>query len=168
MNIIVAVYSDWGIGCNGRQPIVIPEDRRFFKDMTSGGVVIAGRRTFEAFAGPLPNRINIILTGNKEFKAEGIVAVRSVTEALAVTSGYNDDMIFIAGGGYIFKLFLPLCVYAYVTKIKASPTSDTFFPDLDALPGWYIEKEGGVNESGGIQYSFNIYRNKATEMNLYV
>ena len=159
MNIIVAVYGDWGIGCNGRQPVVIPEDRRYFRKMTSGGIVIAGRKTFEVFTGPLPNRKNIVLTRNREFKAEGIIAVNSVDEAISEVSGVDSDKIFIAGGGYIFRLFLPLCVYAYVTKIEATPVSDTFFPDLDACPEWSLEQRGATNESGGVRYSFNTYKN---------
>lgn len=163
MNIIAAVYSDWGIGSKGRQPVVIPEDRRFFKEMTTGGVIIAGRITFEAFSGPLPNRKNIVLTRNEVYKAEGAVVAHSESEVLDNISGYKNDKIFVAGGGDIFRLFLPLCAYAYVTKIEASPLSDTFFPDLDALTGWSLKQRGTSNVSRGLRYSFDLYKNHAIE-----
>ena len=159
MNAIVAVYSDWGIGYNCRQTTVIPEDREFFKDMTSGGVIIAGRKTFEGFAGPLLNRKNIVLTHNRSYISDGAVTANTVEDVLAEITGVSADMVFVVGGGEVFRLFLPRCTFAYVTKIEASPTSDTFFPDLDALPGWQIDKQAGANEYRGILYSFCIYRN---------
>ena len=159
MIAIVAVYSDWGIGRDGRQPIVIPEDRRYFKEMTDGGVVIVGRKTFEEFPGPLSNRKTIVLSQDIGFKTGGVILARSVDEVLAELSGDDSDRVFVAGGGDIYQLLLPLCVYTYVTKIGASPLSDSFFPDLDALSGWSLESESGImNSVTGFNYSFCKYR----------
>ena len=159
MNVIVAVCGDWGIGYKGKQPIVISEDRRFFKEMTGGGVVIAGRKTFEEFPGPLSNRKNIILTQEKDLTAEGIVVAHSVDEVLKEIADESPDRVFVVGGGDTFRLFLPMCAKAYVTRIEAAPPSDTFFPDLDQLPEWTLELRGTVRESEGVRFSYNIYRN---------
>ena len=162
MNIIVAVYSDWGIGYNGSQPVVIPEDRRYFREITDGGVVIAGRRTFEDFPGALPNRKNIVLTKDSSYAADGAIVVHSVKEALEETAGVDPDKVFVIGGGEIYRLFLPMCNTAYVTKIEASPESDTFFPNLDALPDWELARSSETLESNGIEYTFCIYLRKSS------
>jgi len=161
MNIIVAVNSDWGIGFGGAQQIVIPEDRRRFRELTSGGAIITGKRTFDDFRKPLPDRMNIILTRDMAFSAEGIIAAHSVEEAILHVSGYDTERVFIVGGGCVYKLFLPLCAYAYVTKIEAAPLSDTFFPNLDEMPEWMCisRKYGMRNTESDIGYSFDIYKN---------
>ena len=162
MNIIVAVNSDWGIGYNNTQSIVIPEDRKNFTRITNSGTVIAGRKTFEDFGVPLPNRKNIILTHDRNFKVRGIIAAHSVDEVLAMVSDDEADKVFVIGGGSVYSQFLPLCSCAFITKIEASPPSDTYFPNLDKMPGWFQESHGETRVSLGIHYSFDFYRNNAT------
>ena len=161
MKIIVAVNSDLGIGYNNTQSIVIPEDRRNFHALTKGGIVVAGRKTFEDFGRPLTNRKNIILTHDRKFKAGGVIAAHSVDEVLAIIAEYDSNNVFIIGGGSVYIQFLPMCTLAYVTKIDAAPPSDTYFPSLDELPGWSLETQGETLESKGLRYSFNLYRNNA-------
>ena len=177
MNAIVAVNSDWGIGLDGSQVVVIPEDRRRFRRLTDGGVVIVGRKTFEHLPGPLPNRKSIVLTQDSTFKAKGVVIVHSVDEVLEEVADEDPEKVFVIGGGEIFELLLPLCAYAYVTKIDINLPSDTFFPDLDILPGWsFVRREFGTylkadvelqtnysygnadDESDVIRYSFDLYK----------
>jgi len=175
MNIIVAVNSDWGIGFKGTQAIVIPGDRRRFKQLTENGVVITGRKTYEDFRKPLPNRKNIILTHDGSFKAEGAVVRHSVSDVLTEIADEDTDKVFVIGGGSIYEAFLPYCSAAYVTRIEAAPPSDTFFPNLDEMPDWFLETvdggfdytmhgdEGAIScgEDGAVvRYSFNKYRRK--------
>jgi len=161
MNVIVAVNSDWGIGLEGRQVVVLPEDRKFFKEMTTGGVIIAGRKTFEDFPnGALPNRKNIILTRDKSFSAKGVTVLHSVEEVLAEVAKEDSDKVFVAGGGAIYEQFLPYCSTAYITKLEANPKSDTYFPNLDELENWSQEREMGSGESNGVKYSVYIYKNR--------
>ena len=170
MNIIVAVNSDWGIGYNGAQSIIIPEDRRHFMKTTVGGVVIAGRKTFEDVGKPLPNRKNIILTRDISLTVDGAVVVHSASGALEKIAGSPTGKVFIIGGESIYKLFLPMCDLAYITKIEASPPSDTFFPNLDKLPEWKEIVKGRPmehiitenNQPKTINYSFTIYKNTKT------
>ena len=163
MNAIVAVNSDWGIGYGDTQSIVLPEDRVFFREKTSGGTVIVGRTTFEDFGKPLPDRKNIVLTRDSNFKASGILIANSVDEVLALVADEDASRVFVIGGGSIYNMLLPLCSWAYVTKIEAAPLSNVFFPNLDELPGWVLEVKGETLESNGIRYSFNRYLNNALD-----
>jgi len=135
--------------------------------------VIVGRKTFEGFRGSLPLRKNIVLTRNMSFAADGAVVKHSIGEALTEIADTGHDKVFVIGGEEIYLHFLPFCSYAYVTKIEASPESDTFFPDLDAAPGWVLERESGIRKKHpaasrhlyidgnepGIRFSYCLYRN---------
>ena len=165
MNAIVAVNSDWGIGCRGTQTIVIPDDRRRFMKLTSGGTVITGRRTFEDIGALLPKRKNIILTGNREYTADGAVIRHSVNGVLDEIAGEPPERVFVIGGESIYRQFLPMCEKAYVTKIKAAPPSDTFFPNLDELPEWELLEQSPVREEPeNLRYSFTLYKNSAISL----
>ena len=161
MNVIVAVNSDWGIGYNSTQSIVIPEDRKNFSNITKNGTVIAGRKTFEDFGIPLPKRKNIVLTHNMKYDVKGIIAAHSVDEVLSIIEGDDTDKVFVIGGGSVYSQFLHMCSYAYITKIDATPPSDTYFPNLDTAPGWSPESIGETRVSLGIRFSFDLYRNYA-------
>ena len=169
MNIIVAVNNDWGIGFKGTQQIVIPEDRRHFAEITRGGIVIAGRKTFNDCGGPLPGRKNILLTHDKDFICEGFVVVNSLEQTLDALADEDRTGAFVIGGGEIYMLFLPICEYAYVTKINISPISDTFFPNLDEMSCWSLERITGTGEhyietnerENSINYTFSVYKNNA-------
>ena len=160
MNAVAAVNSDWGIGYNNTQSIVIPEDRRHFSELTKGGVVIAGRKTFEDIGRPLPNRKNIIMTRDKRFMADGIFVARSLDEVLSMISGEDTNSVYVIGGGIVYRLFLPMCAFAHITKIEAAPASDTFFHNLDESPDWSVVNQGDLCESNGMHYSFAIYENE--------
>ena len=163
MNVIAAVNIDWGIGFEGAQSIVIPEDRRHFRELTVGGVIIAGRKTFEDLGKPLPNRKNIILTRDRSFLVDGAVTAHSVDEVLAEIADDDPGKVFVIGGGEVYRLLLHRCTVAYITRIEAAPQSDTFFPNLDAAHGWHLEHRGEANESNGVKYSFCLYRNQTPD-----
>ena len=163
LNAIVAVNADWGIGLCGKQTVVIPEDRRYFKKLTDGCAVIVGRKTFESLGSLLLNRSCIILTHDTSYKTGYAVVVHTLAEVLAVAQGYDAEKVFVIGGENVYRQLLPFCVFAYVTKINVRPLSDAFFPNLDSLPGWEPLCVGGINESGGLWFSFNIYRNNSAE-----
>lgn len=166
MNLIVAVNSDWGIGNNGTQSVIIPEDRKRFREMTDGATVIVGHRTLLDFPGgkPLAGRNNIVMSRNKDLKIDGATVVSSPEEVLGAVEGLDPGKVFVIGGGHIFKLFLPYCTYAYVTKIKAAPPSDVFFPNLDVLENWTLEDAGEWNSYNGVEYAFQRYRNKSPQV----
>jgi dihydrofolate reductase len=163
MNLVVAVDEYWGIGKDGTQTVVIPEDRKRFRELTDGGTVIVGHRTLHDFPGgkPLPGRNNIVMSRNRGLKIEGAAVVSSTEELSAAINGLDPDKVFVIGGAHIFRLLLPYCRYAYVTKLIAAPPSDAFFPNLDEDENWVAEDTGQWTRFNGIAYAFWKYRNTA-------
>ena len=159
MELIVAVYDDWGIGKDGTQPVALSADRKFFRETTKGASVIVGRKTLSDFPGgkPLPGRVNIVIT-RKQDTIDGVVVCHSPDEAAEFAAGQNRS--FVIGGGSIYKQMLPYCDTAYVTKVHACPESDTFFADLDADPAWKMEKVLQSGEENGVAYEMCLYKRK--------
>lgn len=159
MNLIVAVYEDWGIGKDGTQPIALSADRKFFRETTKGAMVIVGRKTLADFPGgqPLPKRVNVVLTRG-ELKQEGVVVCHSTGEAVELAR--NAEKAFVIGGGTVYREMLPFCDTAYITKVHAMPESDTYFPDLDQDPDWALEEILQSGEENGISYEMCRYVRK--------
>lgn len=165
MNIIVAVDENWGIGKNNALLDYIPEDLKYFKEKTTGKVVIMGRKTFESFPKkePLPNRLNIILTRDTDFSIEGAVVCSSIKEALAYLknqSEYLTEDIFFIGGESIYKQAIDYCDTLYITKIHKKYDADRFFPEITENAGWEkISSENHISKME-IPFSFEIYKRK--------
>ena len=159
MELIVAVYDDWGIGKDGTQPVALSADRKFFRETTRGAMVIVGRRTIEDFPGqkPLPGRVNVALTRNKA-EIPGFTVCHSPAEATELAK--TADRAMVIGGGSVYKQMLPLCDTAYVTKVHCTPESDTYFPNLDADPAWELEKILLSGEEDGVAYDMCLYKRK--------
>ena len=159
MELIVAVYDDWGIGRDGTQPIALSADRKFFRETTRGCMVIAGRRTIADFPGqkPLPGRVNVALTrGTQEIP--GFTVCHSPEEAVELAKTAGRAMVI--GGGSIYKQMLPFCDTAYITKVHANPGSDTFFPNLDEDENWYPAQTLQSGEENGIAYEMLLYKKR--------
>ncbi len=159
MELIVAVYDDWGIGRDGTQPVALSADRKFFREMTRGCMVIAGRRTVADFPGgkPLPNRVNIVLTrGNPDLP--GFTICHSPEEALELAKTANRAMVI--GGGSVYRQMLPYCDKAIITKVHTTLDCDTFFPNLDEDPAWEISEKLQQGEENGIPYEMLVYTRK--------
>lgn len=161
MNLVVAVDKNWGIGYKGTQTVVVPEDRVHFREITTGGTVIVGRRTLADFPGgkPLKNRTNIVMTRNRDFSVPGAETASSLEELFSMTEGVDPGKLFVIGGDSVYKLLLPYCTYAYVTKIYAEPEADRFIENLDESPDWEIVESSPVKEYDGVSYAFITYRN---------
>lgn len=159
MNLIVAVYDDWGIGRDGTQPIALRTDRKFFRETTRGAMVIVGRRTIDDFPGkkPLPGRVNVALT-RSDLDIPGFAVCHSPEEAAEFAKTAERAMVI--GGGSIYRQMLPFCDQAYVTKVHVIPESDTFFPNLDVNPDWKLAEilQSGVED--GIAYEMCLYVRK--------
>lgn len=159
MELIVAVYSDWGIGCCGTQPIALSADRKFFRETTRGAMVIAGRRTIEDFPGkkPLPGRINVALTRSGA-EIPGFTTCASAEEAMELAKTAERAMVI--GGGSIYRQMLPYCDTAYITKVSITPESDTYFPNLDEDTEWYLAETLQSGEENGIAYEMLLYKRR--------
>ena len=159
MELIVAVYEDWGIGKDGTQPVALSADRKFFRETTRGAMVIVGRRTIEDFPGqkPLPGRVNVALTrSGAEIPGFTVVGSPEAAAELAKT----EDRAMVIGGGSIYKQMLPMCDTAYVTKVYCKPESDTFFPNLDADHDWELKEIVQSGEENGIRYEMCLYKRR--------
>ena len=133
MNLIVAADANWGIGKENKLLVSIPADMKFFRTTTTGKVVVMGRKTLESFPGglPLKNRVNIVITRDKNYKAKDAVIVHSIEEALEEVKKYQSEDVYVIGGDSIYRQMLPYCDKAHVTKIDFAYEADTFFPNLD-------------------------------------
>ena len=111
MNMIVCADSRWGIGKKGELLVRIPADQRMFREHTVGNVVLGGRKTMEGLPGkmPLNGRVNIVLTSKKGYTFGDAVIVHSMEEALLELKKYEEDRIYIIGGGKVYQEFLPYC-----------------------------------------------------------
>ena len=156
MELIVAVYDDWGIGAHGTQPIALSADRKFFREMTRGAMVIVGRRTIADFPGqkPLPGRVNVALTRSSA-EIPGFTVCDSPEDAAQLAK--SADRAMVIGGGSIYRQMLPYCHTAYVTKVHCQPESDTFFPDLDDDPDWKLTQVLQSGEEDGIAFEMCLY-----------
>ena len=162
MNAIVAVDANWAIGCQGDLLFSLPTDMRRFRTLTMGGTVILGRKTLDSFPGgkPLPKRRNIVITRNPDLTVEGAEIASGPEEALALAQG--DENIWVIGGGSVYTALLSRCVRVYLTKVdQAAEYADTFFPNLDKLPNWKVEKRAEPVEENGLTYRFIDYVNTA-------
>lgn len=161
MNLIVAVDKNWAIGHNGNLLVSIPEDMKLFRSETTGKVVVMGRKTLESFPGgnPLKNRVNIVITGNKDYEKDGVVLCHSVQEALEIIKQYDSEDVYVIGGETIYRQMLPYCRVAHVTKIAYEYEADTYFPNLDENPDWSITDSSDEHTYFDLEYYFIKYEN---------
>lgn len=134
LSLIVAMDENNVIGCNNKMPWNIPEDLSLFKKITTNSIVIMGRKTFESIGKPLPNRINFVLSRDKNFFHKDIKIFNcpnnALETALSLKSSYNKE-IFIIGGKTIYEYFLPFINELHLSFIKGKYFGDTFFPPLN-------------------------------------
>jgi dihydrofolate reductase len=162
MKLIVNADKNWGIGKGNELLVHIPSDMKFFRETTTGHVVVMGRKTLESFPNkmPLPKRTNIVLTKNKDYNAHGAIVVGSKEELLAELAEYDSDEIYIIGGESIYNMMLPYCDTAYVTKLDYAYDADTFFPNLDQMEDWEIVEESEEQTFFDIEFTFRTYKRK--------
>ncbi len=130
----------------------LPDDFKRFKQLTTGHHIIMGRKTFETFPKPLPNRIHVVITRNKNYKKEGALVVHNLEEALKIAK--DDLQPFIIGGGEIYKMGLPVADKIELTRVHGSFTdADTFFPEFSA-DKWKLTSELEHQKDERHKYSF--------------
>lgn len=158
MNLIVAVDKNWAIGQDNKLLVSIPADMKFFRETTKGNIVVMGRKTLESFpqGHPLQNRVNIVISRNKDYKVKGAVVVHSIEEAIEEAKKYEGD-VYVIGGESIYRAMLPYCQTALVTKIDHAYTADTYFPNLDEDPEWELTGETEEQTYFDLEYVFRRY-----------
>ncbi len=159
VSIIAAIGRNRELGKGNDLIWHFRDDMKFFKETTTGSTVIMGRKTFESLPKALPNRRNIVISRNRDFRAEGAEVVGSVEEALRAA---ENDEIFIIGGGHIYAEFLPLADKLYLTEIDAvCDDAEVYFPKFSKR--LYSRKKLTDFNCDGIHFSHVLYTKKESK-----
>ncbi|MFZ9297746.1 MAG: dihydrofolate reductase [Hylemonella sp.] len=156
LNLIFAQAANGVIGKDGTMPWHLPEDLAHFKRLTQGWPVIMGRKTWDSLPPrfrPLPGRVNVVVTRQPDWQAEGAIAVHSLSAALASCAGHAQA--WVIGGAQIYAQALPMADTVEITEIEASFDGDTFAPALG--PQWQVSSRQAHVASSGLRYSFVTY-----------
>lgn len=131
ISLVVAAADNNAIGKDNKLLWCLPNDMKFFKNVTWGMVVIMGRKTLESLGRPLKGRRNIVITRQNDFKIDEGVVVKDLNEALDAAKEMDVKEVMVIGGGEIYRQFLPLANKIYITRVHAKPEdADTFFPEF--------------------------------------
>lgn len=162
MNLIVAVDENWAIGSKNELLVRIPADHKFFREETTGKVVVLGRKTLETFPNglPLKNRTNIILSSDPNYQVKDAVTVHSLEELLEELLKYPKESVYVIGGESVYRQLLPYCDVAHVTKIHHAYEADAYFPNLDEMPEWEVMADSDEQVYFDITYHFLKYERK--------
>lgn len=160
MKLIVAVDREWNIGNKGDLLFRLPLDMKFFRTTTTGKIVVMGRKTLESFPGgkPLKNRVNIVLSRDRNYSVEGAQVVADVDELLEAIKPYNTDDVYVIGGEAIYRLLLPYCDTAVITHVDAvADEADKKFPALSEGE-WMLNKVFDEAEDNGYNVKWCEYK----------
>lgn len=131
LSLLVAADEHGVIGRNNQLPWHLPNDLRYFKNLTWAMPILMGRKTFESIGKPLPGRKSIVITRNKRWQHEGVEVVHSIDKAIDAANGFGAKEIFIIGGAEIFQSALPSAQRIYLTRIHHAFEGDVFLPEID-------------------------------------
>lgn len=164
MKAIVAVDKKWGIGKRNGLLFELPADMKFFRETTSGKVVVMGSNTLKSFPGgkPLKNRINVVLYPEGE-KRDDCIVVGSMDELKSELKKYEKDDVFVIGGAMFYKTMLPYCSEVLVTKVDADGEAEVFYENLDKKPEWKCVYESEETETNGYKIKFTTYKNSKVQ-----
>ncbi len=166
ISLIVAASANNAIGKNNQLLWHLPKDLRFFKNTTWGMVVVMGRKTFESVNKPLPGRVNIVITSNRDWMTEGVWVAKDLDDAIAQAKTTNCKEIFIIGGGEIYQQTMPIADKIYLTRVQTHIEGDTFFPAIDEAE-WQLKENTDfkADEKHAYDFSFQVWgRNSELKM----
>ena len=153
ISLIVAMDENRVIGYQNKLPWNLPSELKYFRETTKAKPVIMGRKTHDSIGRPMPERLNIIMTRDKDYKANGCIVVNSREDALKAAEGNNEIMVI--GGAEIYKLFFPIANRLYVTKVHGSFKGDAYFPEFNENE-WVKVKEKFAGKDDENKYSYTI------------
>ena len=157
ITLVVAMDAQRGIGIDNKLPWHLPEDLAHFKRLTTGHPIIMGRKTFDSIGRPLPNRRSIVVTRNPEWRHEGVEAVQSLQDAIALV---GEAPAFIIGGAQIFNDSLTVADRMIVTEIDHTFACDTFFAPLDPALWKETAREQHHSDAGGFDFAYVTYERR--------
>ena len=159
LTILAAVSANRVIGLNNTLPWHLPADLKHFRQLTTGNIIVMGRRTFDSIGKPLPDRTNVVLTRQRHFDRPDILTANSIQEVLKHFCD-DDRHIFIIGGAEIFQQTLPLCQRLHLTEIQQDFTGDTFFPEYIRDDWREISREIHHTPDSSMEYHFVVLDRK--------
>ena len=164
LKAILHADREWGIGKSNSLMFKIPADMKFFKETTTGNVVVMGSNTLKSLPNgkPLKDRINIVLYPEGE-KREDCIVVGSLEELFTEIKKFDGDNVFVIGGAMLYKTLLPYCSEVLVTKVDAVGGADVFFENLDINDDFKLIYESEPVETNGLQIKFTTYKNLAVK-----
>lgn len=151
ISIIVAIAKNRAIGHGNKLLWNIPEDMKFFRETTRGHTVVMGRKTFESIGRPLPNRLNIVITRDNSFTADGVTVCHSLEEALDLARQKEKDEVFVIGGAQIYTQALPFTDRLYLTVVHKDFEGDAFFPEHKEFTKIVSQKD---SRDANLEYTF--------------
>ena len=152
ISLIAAVADNGVIGVGNSLPWRIPADTKHFKDLTTGHVVLMGRKTFESIGKPLPNRTNIVVTSSPTFEVDGCTVCHTIPEAIEKAREMREQELFVVGGGKIYAETIGMADRLYITQVHKNYDGDAKFPDYSAFKKVLSREEH--EEPGGLKYEF--------------
>lgn len=159
--MIVAMAKNRVIGVEGKLPWYLPEDLKFFKRMTQAKPLVMGRKTYASIGKPLPNRLNIVVTRDPNFAAEGVRICHELPAALALADQQATieaaEEIMVMGGGEIYRQALPHARRLYITEVDIDVDGDAVFPELSMEEWQEVQRVVGNPAEGQPQYDFVVY-----------
>ena len=167
MKAILSADMNWGIGYKGKLLQRVPEDMRFFAEMTKGRIVVMGRETLESLPGqqPLKDRVNIVLTRSGNLNSNEIIICRSLEELFERLKDFSIDDVYVIGGESVYTQLLPYCSEAYVTRFEKEFEDDRHFPDLDHMDDWMLVSESAESSYKGMSFKYLRYVNNKRPAN---
>jgi dihydrofolate reductase len=159
ITLIAAVAENNALGKDNQLLWHLPDDFKRFKSVTTGHHIIMGRKTFESFPKPLPNRIHVIITRQKNYQPEGCIVVDSLQKAIAVCP--KNEETFIIGGGEIYSQSIEIADKLDITKVHHTFDADTFFPEIDSSEWKLAASEfHSKDEKHQFDFAFETYLRK--------
>ena len=154
--MIAAVAENNALGKNNELVWHLPNDFKRFKSLTTGHHIIMGRKTFESFPKPLPNRTHVVITRQKDYNPEGCIVVDSIEKAIAVCP--ENESSFIIGGGEIYNLGLPFSDQLEITRVHHSFDADAFFPEINSDNWKVIQTEfNPIDDKHQFAYTYQTF-----------
>ncbi|MGB5945139.1 dihydrofolate reductase [Paenisporosarcina sp.] len=158
ISLIVVHDLNRVIGQDNKMPWHIPNELAYFKEKTMGKAIVMGRSTYESIGRPLPGRLNIVITRNNSYDAEGVTVVHSIEEAIDVANNHHEEVMII-GGEQIFNEVLPYADLLYITLIEHDFEGDTFFPSYEQ--DWEVISTSEQHSTdSGLKYTYMLYKRK--------
>lgn len=158
--LIVAAANNNVIGINNRLPWHLPEDLRYFKAVTMGKPIVMGRKTYESIGKPLPGRLNIVMTRQAQWQAEGVCVAHNFEDARLLAEAVSVDNptqeLMIIGGADLYAALLDKVEKIYLTRVDMEPEGDAFFPEVN-LSEWSLVSEQAAHSSTGLMHRFEVY-----------